>query len=61
MAADLDIGDFVQVPSPPSFLQNTPISQLCWGFTETLNAYTWTISINTVPGSPYSQGNPPAW
>ena len=58
---DLDIGDFVQVYNPPSFLQSQPINQLCWGFTETLNNYTWTISINTVPESPYSQGNPPSW
>ena len=51
----LDIGDYVQVINPPSFLQSAPISQLCWGFTETLNAYVWTISINTVPESPYSE------
>ncbi len=57
----LDIGDYIQVVNPPFFLQSLPIAQLAWGFTETLNAYTWTITINTVPESPYAQGNPPTW
>lgn len=57
----LDIGAFVQVVNPPSFLQTDPISQLAFGFTEVINVYTWTISINTVPESPYAEGNPPTW
>ena len=57
----LDVGDYVQIVNPPSFLTSAPVSQLCWGFTETLNAYVWTISINAVPESPYSEGNPPTW
>lgn len=59
--AALDIGDFIQVSNPPQFLQATPVSQLAFGFTEILNALTWGISINTVPESPYSEGNPPTW
>ena len=57
----LDVGDFVQVPDPPTFLQNYPVNQLAWGFTETLNIYTWTIALNCVPESPYSEGEPPTW
>ena len=57
----MDIGDYLQVANPPNFLQAGPINQLFWGVTETLNAYTWTISINTVPESPYSEGQPPTW
>ena len=58
---DMDIGDYLQVYNPPSFLQVLPVNQLFWGVTETLNAYTWTININTVPESPYAEGNPPTW
>jgi hypothetical protein len=57
----LDVGDFVQIPDPPFFVQAYPINQLCWGFTETLNARTWTISVNTVPEDPYSEASPPTW
>jgi hypothetical protein len=57
----MDIGDYIQVYNQPTFLQNNPINQLFWGVTETLNAYMWTISVNTVPESPYSEGNPPTW
>jgi len=57
----LDIGDFIQVSNPPQFLQAVPISQLAFGFTETLNGFTWDIAINTVPESPYSEGDPPTW
>ena len=57
----LDIGDYIQVPDPPSFLQNYPINQLCWGFTETLNARKWTIAVNAVPEDPYGETSPPTW
>jgi hypothetical protein len=58
---DLDIGAYLQIPDPPSFLQNYPIDQLCWGFTETLNARKWTISVNTVPEDPYAGSGQPTW
>lgn len=59
--ATMDIGDYVEVVNPPALLTNTPIKQLGWGFTETLSNFQWTIQINTVPESPYEQGNPPTW
>jgi hypothetical protein len=57
----VDVGDFVQVVNPPSWLTLQPISQLAWGFTETLNAFKWLISWNAVPEAPYSEGDPPTW
>lgn len=57
----MDIGDYIQVTNPPSFLQAAPIAQLFWGVMENLNTYKWTLSINCVPQSPYGQGNPPSW
>ena len=59
--AGLDVGDFLQIISAPSWLTAAPISQLAWGFTERLNAFVWVISFNSVPQSPYSEGNPPVW
>lgn len=59
--ATLDIGAFVQLFQLPSFLTNGPVNELCWGFSETLNAYVWTISINAVPEAPYSGGSLPTW
>ena len=60
-AAAVDGGDYVQIVNPPSWLTSAPVQQLAWGMTETLNARKWTIDINAVPESPYSQGNPPTW
>lgn len=57
----LNIGDYVQVPDPPAFLQNAPINQLAYGFTETLNAYRWLIAVNSVPEDPYTGSSLPAW
>lgn len=51
--AILDVGDFFQIFQPPSWLPPGTINQLAFGFTETLNAFLWTISINAVPESPY--------
>jgi hypothetical protein len=51
--AVLDIGDHFQVWNPPAWLPTGNIKQLAFGFTETLNALTWTIGINAVPESPY--------
>jgi hypothetical protein len=59
--AALDVGDYIQVVNPPGWLTSGAISQLVWGVTETLNAFTWTIDFNAVPQSPYGIGNPPAW
>lgn len=58
---NMDVGDFIEIDNPPIWLTQTSIKQLAYGFTETLNAYQWTIGINAVPESPYSIGNPPTW
>jgi hypothetical protein len=60
-AATADMGDYLQVTNPPSWLTSMPIQQLAWGVTETLSNYIWRIDWNAVPESPYSTGNPPAW
>jgi hypothetical protein len=53
------IGDYLQITNPPSFLVNTTIQQLVFGWSETINALTWTITFNTVPEIPYSSGYSP--
>jgi hypothetical protein len=57
----MDCGAYLQVVNPPSWLTNTPIQQLTSGFTETINGFKWTLSMNAVPESPWSTGNPPTW
>lgn len=54
-------GDYLSITNPPSFLPSGTIKQLAYGFTEYLNAYEWTISINGVPESPYEGGGLPTW
>ncbi|MGH3402020.1 MAG: hypothetical protein ACRDRJ_05785, partial [Streptosporangiaceae bacterium] len=61
LIASLDMGAYLQVINPPSWLTGTPIQQLAWGVTETLNQKMWRIDYNAVPESPYSVGNPPTW
>jgi hypothetical protein len=51
--AILDVGDFFRIFNPPAWLPSGTIKQLAFGFTETLNAFTWEIDINAVPESPY--------
>lgn len=48
-----DIGDYLTIQNPPSWLPPGPIKQLIYGYQEVLNAYTWSISANCVPESPY--------
>ena len=60
-AAGIDMGDYLQIVNPPSWLTSTPVQQLAWGVTETLSNFTWRIDWNAVPESPYSTGNPPSW
>ena len=59
--AELDVGDFIEIINSPTFLPEPTIQQLTVGYTETMNAFVWTIVYNTVPESPYAQGNPPTW
>lgn len=51
--AKLDVGAYFQITNPPTWVPESPVKQLCWGFTETLNAFMWTISVNGVPETPY--------
>jgi hypothetical protein len=53
------IGDYLQITTPPSFFVPTTIQQLVFGWTETINAFNWTITFNTVPEIPYSAGYSP--
>lgn len=57
----MDIGDYIQIPDPPTFLQNMPINQLGFGYTEVFNSRKWMITINGVPEDPYSMSSPPTW
>lgn len=57
----LDIGDYLQIPDPPTFLQTSPIDQLVWGYTETFNSRKWILQYNAVPETPYAMANPPTW
>jgi hypothetical protein len=58
----LDVGDMIIINNPPTWLPQYPINQLCYGFTETLNAFTWVIQINAVPADPYLSTSPlPYW
>ena len=57
----IDVGAYTQVINAPTWLTSTPIQQLALGFTETINAFKWTLDANCVPESPYSEGNPPTW
>ncbi len=55
----LRIGDYIQITNPPSFFSASVIKQLIWGYEETLNAFDWIISFNTVPESPWEVGFTP--
>jgi len=48
-----DVGDYVKVTSPPSWLPPGDINQIISGVTETLGGYTWTIRWNCQPELPY--------
>jgi hypothetical protein len=59
--ASLDIGDFLRIVNAPFFVQS-PINQLCFGFSEVLNNFLWTITINAVPEDPWSSSSGfPIW
>jgi hypothetical protein len=48
-----DIGDYLQITSPPSWLRADDIRQICLGITETITNYSWVIAYNCVPEKPY--------
>jgi hypothetical protein len=47
--ASVEIGDYVQLTNLPSWFPSTTAKQLVIGYTETLNAYEWTITWNCIP------------
>ena len=59
--ADIDVGDFLEIVNPPSFLTSETIKQLAWGFTETINNYIWLFTFNAVPEAPYEGTGLPNW
>jgi hypothetical protein len=59
--AALDIGDFCEITNPPTFAESATVKELAFGFTETLNAFKRTISVNAVPEIPYEGGGLPTW
>jgi hypothetical protein len=59
--AAMDVGDYLQVTTPPAFAESSAIKELAFGFTETLNAFKRTLAINAVPEIPYEGGGLPTW
>lgn len=53
--AGVEIGDVVQLNNLPFYFPSTTTKQLVLGYTETLNAYEWTITWQCQPYSPYVQ------
>lgn len=53
---DLDIGRRLDVTNPPAWLPPDDITQGVQGLTEQLGAYTWTVTANLTPESPWRVG-----
>ena len=53
--AGVEIGDRVQVTGLPAWMPSTSIDVLVIGYQEVIGPYTWQISWNTIPYSPYIQ------
>jgi uncharacterized protein YjbI with pentapeptide repeats len=52
-------GDYLQITNMPSFGGLATQKQLVWGWTETINDYTWNLVYNTIPEAPWeSSFNP---
>lgn len=49
----LDVGNVVAITSPPAWLPGETIAQVVRGFSETLNAFKWTVSLNAGPAYSY--------
>ncbi|MFS0697812.1 hypothetical protein [Streptomyces nitrosporeus] len=52
----MDIGDRVQIAHPPPWLPPGTIDQHMRGYTETLGLYDWSLTMNCVPGGPWTVG-----
>lgn len=53
-ALALEVGDVISVASLPSVVLFDLVSQLAFGFRESLGGFHWTMEFNCVPASPYS-------
>lgn len=53
--AGVEVGDVIQLNNLPTHFPSTTTKQLVLGYTETLNAYEWTITWQCQPYSPYVQ------
>lgn len=53
--AGVEVGDVVQLNNLPAHFPSTTTKQLVLGYTETLNAYEWTVTWQCQPYSPYVQ------
>jgi hypothetical protein len=51
--AETDVGDYVQIASPPPQISPDTVKALVWGYTETLGGYVWTIVWASRPESPW--------
>jgi hypothetical protein len=53
--AGAEVGDVIQLNNLPLWFPSTTTKQLVLGYTETLNAFEWTVTWNCQPYSPYVQ------
>jgi hypothetical protein len=51
--AGIEIGDVIQINNLPFWYPSTTTKQMVVGYTETLNAFEWTITWNCIAYSPY--------
>lgn len=54
-AAELDVGSRMQVQDPPQWLPPDVIDQFAIGFSEVLTEFSWEISTNNRPASPFTE------
>ncbi|MFJ3084706.1 hypothetical protein ACIPJG_33840, partial [Streptomyces halstedii] len=52
----MDIGDRVQIASPPPWLPPGTIDQHMRGYTEILGLYEWSLAMNCIPAGPWTVG-----
>jgi hypothetical protein len=55
----MGVGDFLTLTNMPAYGGSTTQKQLVWGWTETINAYAWTITFNTIPEAPWESSFTP--
>jgi hypothetical protein len=53
LVPSLRVGDYFEITNMPSFMGGGTSRQLQWGRSETLNNFTWTITWNAIPESPW--------